>query len=58
MKNPHVIDYAAMGRTTKPRMLHRPDCTHNPEAVYRKATKAERASLPECASCARREAQR
>jgi hypothetical protein len=51
-----VIDYAAMGKPTKPRMLHRPDCKHPFAGTpFRRATPAELKRLHECADCARRQ---
>ena len=43
----HVIDYAAQGIKTKPRMLHRPDCPHpDRNTPFRKATPEELSELP------------
>ena len=63
MRNPQVYDYEAMKRSDSvkrrgPQMLHRADCPHQESdgsTVMRRATRAERAALPECADCARKE---
>jgi hypothetical protein len=64
VKNPQVYDYDAMKRAGSvkrgsPRMLHRADCPHQASdgsTRFRPASRAEQASLPECAGCARKEA--
>jgi hypothetical protein len=65
MRNPQVYDYEAMKQAGSvkrgsPRMLHRTDCPHQAvdgSTVFRPATANERATLPECADCARNEKQ-
>jgi hypothetical protein len=53
----YVIDYAAKGEQTAPRMLHRTDCWHSYGSTpYRLATKQELATLPSCYHCARKDA--
>jgi hypothetical protein len=64
VRNPHVYNYEAMKKAGsvkrgKPRMLHRTDCPHQAadgSTIFRPATRTERATLPECADCARKEA--
>ena len=59
-----VLDYptnqaAGLVKSGKPRRLHRADCPHPAgHAIYRRATAEELQSLPECADCAHKEAQR
>jgi hypothetical protein len=52
-----VIDYAAVGSTRRPKMLHRTDCPHQVVGVTRfKPADAEQLkSLPECSDCARKD---
>jgi len=50
----YVLDYEKMGKTYKPRRLHRTDCPHpDPAAQFMPATARERQTLPVCYHCAR-----
>ena len=49
----YVLDYAAMGRKSRPRRLHRTDCWHPlAGAKFRRATQQELRTLPVCHHCA------
>jgi hypothetical protein len=51
-----VLDYQRMGKSDKPRRLHRTDCPHPyPQALYRAATPDELRTLPRCHDCEVRE---
>ena len=49
----YVIDYKAMGLSTRPRRLHRTDCSHPAVGTsFRPANAQELRELPECYHCA------
>lgn len=51
----YVLNYPAMGINRKPKRLHRTDCTHSPNPIWRPATPQELKTVAPCKSCIERD---